>query len=266
MHRAFSNARAPRFRSGCARGGGSSAFRARWPWPSETRVGTTPCDVVYERARTGSCATGGRLRRDLGRAGAVLLRADQSALHPRPSAGQERGPAVSGPRIRRVHHRLGRAVARRIASLTLEHYVCGFLKEAVEFILAAARSRRPPSARLLHGRHDVRALRGASSRARQEPHPPGCAHRLRRPGVAPEPLDGPRALRRRRVHRRPRQLPRMVSPGLLPEHEAGPEPAAEVPLDVREPRGSHNSSPTTSRWSSGSTTTSPSPARRFACS
>ena len=52
----------------------------------------------------------------LGRAGAVLLRADQSAVHPRPSAGQERGPAVPGSRVRRLHHRLGRALGRRTAS------------------------------------------------------------------------------------------------------------------------------------------------------
>ncbi len=203
---------------------------------------------------------------DVGRAGAVLLRADQPALHPRPSAGQERGPAVSGPWIRGVHHRLGRARPAGTRALTLEHYVCGFLEEAVEFILRERAERTFTCSATAWAARCPRCSRPCSPRSS------GASPSWPRPsssGVTDSLLN----LWTDRAHfdvdafvERAWQLPRVVSPGLLPEHETGTEPAAEEHLDVREPRGSPVSVATTSRWSSGSTTTSPSPVRRFACS
>ncbi len=58
----------------------------------------------------------------------------------------------------------------------------------------------------------------------QDPHPPGGADRLRRQGVAAESVGRPRALRRRRLRRRVRQLSRLVPASLLLTDEPDSEP------------------------------------------
>ena len=75
-----------------------------------------PHDVVLEERDASAAALPPRDAGDARRAGAALLRAGQPALHPRPAAGQERRPAVPGPRVRGLHDRLGRPVATPIAS------------------------------------------------------------------------------------------------------------------------------------------------------
>ena len=74
--------------------------------------------------------------------------------------------------------------------LSLEDYVCRFLKDAVDFILRE------------HARKDLHMLgycmggtlatlvRRASSRAGQDAHAAGRTHRFQRPGVAAESMDG----------------------------------------------------------------------------
>ena len=85
----------------------------RSSWRARRASAPRPHDVVLEAGTLKLL----RYRREtpatLRRAGAVLLRADQPALHPRPAARQERRPAVPGAGLRRLHDRLGRPVGRR---------------------------------------------------------------------------------------------------------------------------------------------------------
>ena len=60
-------------------------------------------------------------------------------------------------------------------SLTLDNYVCGFMKNVADHVVAACRQRQLPPARLLHGRHDGGDVHGGVPRAGQDPDPAGRA-------------------------------------------------------------------------------------------
>ena len=231
----------------------------------ETRVGTTPYDVVLERGTHRLL----RYRREtpapyaepvlfcyalINRPYILDLQPDKSVVRHYLARGFDVymidwGVPSDGDRL-----------------LTLEHYVCGFLKEAVEFVLRE---------RVAQDLHLLGYCMGGTMSALFAALYPALVKTLT---LLAAPIDfGGResllnlwtdraVLRRRRLHRHVRQLSRLVPAVLLSEHEPDPKPSAEELVDVREHGRPPIHLPTTSRWSAGSTTTSRSPARRSASS
>ena len=114
---------------------------------------TTWC---WRRGTHRLCATARETPATLRRAGAVLLRAHQPAVHPRPAARQERrAPATwsEGFDVYMIDWGVPTDADR---GLTLQDYVCGFLRRSVEPSCASTSAKRRPPPRLLHGRHACR--------------------------------------------------------------------------------------------------------------
>ena len=193
----------------------------------ETKVGSTPHDVVYEEDSLKLL----HYRRETPALYAepvlVCYALVNRAVHPRPPGRQERDPPASGPRLRRLHDRLGHAVRGR-PQPEAHDYVCGFLKNVVDFVLAAEHVAQLNLLGYCMGGAMSTMFTALYPGARQEPDPAGRADRLQQPSVAAPPLDRREELRHRCPDRHLRQLPCTVPPGRFRDDEAGPEPLREI--------------------------------------
>ena len=234
--------------------------------PAATEWAPPPTTSCSSRARS-AAAVSPVDPSQVRRAGPVLLRPDQPRLHPGPAGATRASSGAIWSRASTSTWWTGDVPTEADHGLTLEDYVCVFLRQAIDFVL-----RQHAAVQDLHlvgycmGGTMAALFAALEPATGPHPDPAGGADRLHREQSLLNLWTDPAAVRRRCLHRHLPELSGLVSPVLFPEHAAGPELPRAKPGAVRadgRPAGAHA---TSLRWSAGSTTTFRSPARPSASS